>query len=206
MKKIFLLTLFFLMAISCQQIPLGSPTSTPLPAWRLAVYHLLLDDNTFPEGWEVFFPEDTAKDPTINHVFRIWGRKTISGSVEQIVMRAYTIENAKNAYHDLQSEFTPTPSAFDNIFIPFGTPTDISFASQIADEWHFACGWKTIPYCLLTARYRNYVTYLMFPLEVEHIEYPGRATNGLTYEEIEVLLQSVDAKFSDFLQENPMQD
>lgn len=205
MRKYLIISLLLIVLLSCVRFPFLGSTPTPLPGWRQPVYQLLLEDGDFPEGWLNEYPELTEKDPTINYVSRIWGRKTLPGTVEQAVMRAYSIENAKNAYQEKQSQFTPTPSPFDNVFIPLEPPIEVHFVSQISDEWHFACGWITIPYCLLTARYRNYVTEIKFPLEVEHIEYQGWFTDGLTYEEIEELLQRVDAKFSDFLQENPLQ-
>ncbi len=203
MRKYIILLLFVALMLACVRLPFVKQTPTPLPGWRSPVYQLLLEDSSFPEGWKDEFPNETEKDPTINHVYRIWGRGYLPGTVEQSIQRAYTEERAIKTYQNLQSQFTPTPSVFDDVFIPLESPEEVSFVSEVADEWKFACGWQTIPFCVLIARYRNYTTEMRLALETEDILNPGELTDGLTYLEIENVLQEVDLKFSEFLIQNP---
>jgi len=95
------------------------------------------------------------------------------------------------------------PSFPDQTFIPFEPPDEITFRSQLADEFRLECGWYIIPYCMAVARYRNYVVHFNIDLEVEDVESPGTYTNGLTYEQIEELLWAMDAKFADFFHSLP---
>jgi hypothetical protein len=105
---------------------------------------------------------------------------------------------------DLVAQFTLTPPADpDQVFVAPSTPSEISFDSKLADEFRFECGWHITPYCLLIARYRNYVVELRFPLEVEHIQRPDTYTNGLAYQEVEDLIRAMEEKFIVFFGSMP---
>jgi len=81
----------------------------PPPGWRDPVYKLLIYDAAFPEGWRVEFPEDTSTDPTVNKVYRTWGRDDYPGKAIQVIWRAYTVADAEEKYDELQSQFMPIP-------------------------------------------------------------------------------------------------
>jgi len=176
-------------------------TPTPMPGWRSPVYQLLVDDTVFPQSWSVEFPQDTSTDPTANHVGRTWGNIVNGAGAEQAIWRAFSIADAKRKYDELQSQFNPSrPSEPNAIFIELKTPTEISFQSQVADEMHLACGWVYTAYCVVVARYRNYVTDIRVDLQAEH---EGIHSNGLTYEQIENIVIAMDAKFAKFLSTLP---
>ena len=182
--RIILMSILAISVACCGLLPSFGPGSSPPTGWRDPVYKLLIDDASFPEGWQVLFPEDTSTDRTVNKVYRTWGRVGIPGKAIQVIWRAYTIADAEEKYDELQSQYTPTPSPFGHTFIPFEPPDEIEFRSRLADEFRLGCGWYGIPYCLANARYRNYVVDLTIDLEVEDIDSPGNYSNGLTYEEI----------------------
>lgn len=205
MKQTKFLIILLISVISCRLYPFNRGLPTSLPGWRIPVYKLLVEESAFPGGWENLYPEKTVTDSTVNRVSKLFGKETESGTVLQTIFRAYTIEDAKNGYESLQSQYTPTPSPFDEIFMLPEEPDEINFTSYTADEWHLGCGWAGLPYCLLTAQYRNYITDIYISLEVEDPKNPGQYTEGLTYEEIEVLLKNVDDKFNTFLEDNPLE-
>ena len=88
-----------------------------------------------------------------------------------------------------------TPSPWDS-YVAFEPPAEFSFQSRVADESYLACGWLRGAQCYVMVRYRNYVTYVILDLEGE---YEGRVSRGLTYEEIEAVVEAMDAKFVAFL-------
>lgn len=75
--------------------------------------------------------------------------------------------------------------------MPFAAPPQITFQSKIADEYYFACGVDIISSCGMVARYHNYFVFLYFDLATK--EQPG----GLTYSEIEHVLEAFEAKVID---------
>jgi len=177
-------------------------TPTPLPGWRSPVYQLLVDDSVFPQSWVVDFPQDTSTDPTANHVGRTWGNITNGAGTEQAIWRAYSITDAQKKYDELQSQFRPSrPSEPDAIFIEPEPPAEIRFQSQVADEMRLACGWTYAAYCVVVARYRNYVTDIRMDLQADH---EGIHSDGLTYEQIENIVMAMDVKFTAFLVTFPM--
>jgi len=187
-----LLVLFLASLMGSCEVVLTTPT--PPPGWRSPVYQMLVDDSIFPQDWFVLFPEDTSTDPTTNHVGRRWGH--VSGAkAEQAIWRAYTISDAEAKYDSLRnSQFQPSQPLYPGtIFVEFKPPTEISFQSQIADEFHLACGWWRWAYCEVVARYRNYVVDIRMDLQAEH---EGVHSDGLPYEEIEKIVAAMDAKFA----------
>jgi hypothetical protein len=201
MKSKLVIAIFVTIVVAgCQVTSMWEPTPTPLPGWRSPVSALLVEDESFPEGWvcEREFPD--TPDPTINHVYRSWYDETEDwGKAEQAIWRAYTTEDAREKYAELRQmpqllpHYTPGPYEF---YAEFKPPPEIDFQSQIADEFYLACGRRNGFQCRVIARYRNYVSYMRLYLE---IEYEGRTREGLTYQEIEVVVRAMDAKFADFL-------
>lgn len=188
------LTLFLVISLAgC------ASTLTPLPGWRSPVSELFVDESVFPEGWHIDFPEDTASDPTANHVGRSWGRVGVSGTVAQGIWRAYTAADAERKYAELhKSQFQPNGPLYpDTVFIEFEPPAEIRFQSQIADEFYLACGWWGVAYCGVVARYRNYVVYMRLEREAE---YEGHVSEGLTYPEIEAVVKAMDTEFAEAME------
>jgi hypothetical protein len=200
--KLVLVALVTIIAMGCRAIPAWEPTPTPLPGWRSPADSLLVDNHAFPEGWvrEREFPD--TPDPTVNHVYRQWwGRARGDGAADQAIWRAYTIEDAQEKYSELRRQpmllQSYTPSPWD-VYVEFESPPEIDFQSQIADELYLACGWLYEAQCHVIARYRNYVTYIAVDLEAE---YGGYRTVGLTYAEIEAVVEAMDAKFAEAMEE-----
>jgi len=200
--KIILPVSLLILMVGCQILAAPEPTPTPLPGWRSLTSDLLLEDGAFPEGWARIrtMPIDSLTDPTINHVYRSWwGASKGEGKVQQAIWRAYTTSAAEERYTELrQGQFyllsTPPPSDF---YVPFETPDEIDFHSQVADEFYLACGWRIWARCEVVARYRNYVVDLNLELETE---YEGHISHGLTYAEIEDAARAMDTKFEETME------
>jgi hypothetical protein len=182
----------------CQLIQL---MPTPPSGWRSPVSKLIVDDSAFPKDWVVLFTEDTKTDPETNHVGRRWGYMS-GAKAEQGIWRAYTIADAEEKYKSLRSsQFQPTQTLLPGtIFVEFKPPIEITFQSRLADEFYLACGWWGWSYCEVVARYRNYVTDVRMDLQADR---GGVHTDGLTYEEVENIIKTMDAKFSKFLSGYP---
>jgi hypothetical protein len=172
------------------------PETTPLPGWRYPTSEFFfVDEEAFPDGWAMTFPERITTDPTINSVAREWWQVGTSRSVRQEISRAYTIADAQEGYTKLRGQFRPTrrlhPADF---YMEFEPPEEINFQSQAADEFYLACGWWTWAYCRVIARYHNYTVEMHLDLEAE---YEGHITQGLTFAEIETIVRAMDAKFAE---------
>ncbi len=138
-------------------------------------------------------------DPTINHVGREWWNpRKGSAYISQSIWRSYTVSDAKKGYIELRqsplllARLTPIPEDF---YVEFSPPPELSFQSQVADEFYLACGWDVWAYCEVVARYRNYTLELNLPLEAE---YQGRIRQGLTYREMDAALKAMDNEFQEF--------
>jgi hypothetical protein len=197
--SLFLLVVF---TVGCQQKVLPQSVIPTPPGWRSPVAELLMDESDFPEGWQISFnsPQDLFMDPTVNHVGReLWNPEKGSAYILQSVWRAITVEDARRKYTELRqsplllARLTPSP---DDFYVEFRPPAEFSFQSKVADEFYIACGWVVWSYCEIVARYHNYVVDLQLPLEAN---YQGRARQGLTYVEIERVLETMEAKFAEFL-------
>jgi len=169
--------------------------STPPVGWRSPVYQLLIDDSALPVNWTFEATESiTSTDPATNHVSRSWIHGT--NIAWESIWRAYTIDDAKEKYNELSQEFeAPRISTDGHIYVDFLVPAEISFRSSVADEYNLACGWWDRPYCLVIARYRNYVVKLRID---QKAEFDGVQADGMTYAEIETLIRAMDAKFVEF--------
>jgi hypothetical protein len=193
----------FLLAIfitGCEQGALRRVASPPF-GWRSPVAELLLDEGSFPNGWQIDleFPQDHLMDPTINHVGReLWNPQKGSAGISQSIWRAYSFKDAKEKYSELRQKllFSPrfTPSPYD-FYVEFRPPSELDYKSQIADEFYMACGWVVWAYCDVVARYRNYCVELRLDLEANYQEH---VRDGLTYAEIETALKVMDSKFEEF--------
>ncbi|MCS7017412.1 MAG: hypothetical protein NZM42_15015 [Gemmatales bacterium] len=86
-----------------------------------------------------------------------------------------------------------TESEVRRPFVPFAPPAEITFESQIADEYYFACGVDVVHQCQMLARYRNYFVYFYFDVTTQ--QDPG----GLTYAEIERVLRALEDKVAALL-------
>lgn len=171
-------------------------TPTPLPGWRDNVRDHFVDATALPTGWSIVRAEDSY--PQANHVHREFGNPPSSGIVSQDIWRAYTIADAEEKYAELrQSQFQPR-LAREEMVSPWESPEEIEFRSEVADEWHLACGWEEWAYCQYLVRYRNYVTYLRLDREAK---LDDRTSQGLTYAEIEAVLKVADAKFGTALEQ-----
>ena len=177
------------------------------PGWRSPVFNLLLDESAFPTGWQIDleFPKDRIMDPTVNHVGREWWNPNKgSAGVIQSIWRAYSVKDAKEKYTELRrspillGSYVPSPYDF---YIEFHPPSELRFQSQAADEFYVACGWVIWSYCEAIARYRNYVVAINLDLEAD---YQVDVSQGLTYAEIDKVLEAMDAKFVGFLGSFPL--
>lgn len=200
LRTMLVLTLAALTACCCGILPsLLPPTPTPLPGWRSPVNDLFVDESAFPEGWEIGSVTGATTDPTVNHVAREWEGGEY-GLAFQSIWRAYTVADAKEKYDELlASQFHPSTTLPPyEIFVEFKPPDEISFHSQVVDEFYMACGWWGTAYCEVVARYHNYVTEMRLGLEAE---YEGNTNDGLTYSETEAVVRAMDAMFAEAMEE-----
>lgn len=198
MSSLLLVAIF---ATGCERVALSQLIPSP-PGWRSPVAQLLLDENAFPKGWQIIdyeSPQDHLMDPTINHVSREWWNPDKeSAYMSQSIWRAYTVGNAKKGYTELRqsslllARLTPIPEDF---YVEFRPPPELSFQSQVADEFYIACGWNVWAYCEVVARYRNYIVDLSLSHETV---YQGQINQGLTYVEMETVLKAMDNEFREF--------
>jgi hypothetical protein len=181
-----------------QVVLLRRPEPTPLPGWRYPTSELFVDEDAFPEGWETMPVGGLTMDPTVNHVAREWGQEEVSGIASQSIWRAYTVPDAERRYNELRaSRFEPSRSLNPGtLFIPFEPPVEVSYQSQVADEFYLACGWWGAACCKVVARYRNYAVELYLEREAEH---GGHSTHGLGYSEIETVVRAMDARFAEVM-------
>lgn len=192
MRLILITSFLLVLLIGCVVVP----TPTPLPGWEDDVRELFVDDNAFPTDWAPRRQKNVY--PRANHVYRAWGNPVAAGTVSQAIWRAYTVADAEGKYAELrQSQFQPRLDP-EEIVVPWEPPEEINFQSAVADEYYLACGWEEWAYCQYLARYRNYVTY--FRLDREG-KLGIRDSAGLTYAQIETVLEAADAKFSTALEQ-----
>jgi hypothetical protein len=175
---------------------------SPPSGWNSYISDGLISQDSFPIGWKHYLdtPSNMHDDPEINHVFRAWGQNTGgSGDAYQSIWRDYTVGRAKSFYNDLiktQINYKKDPQ---QNHIEFKAPEDIKFVSEVADQSLLLCGWYITGYCDTFVRYRNYVVY--FHAEVE-MKYDDVISDGLTFQEMEALLQQLDSTFVEYLRNN----
>ena len=189
-----------LVVISLPACQLVIPSPIPPPGWRTPVRDLIVGDGAFPLDWTAAM--DTSSDPTVNHVGRIWSNP-LGSRVDEGIWRAYTEADAKEKYAELlrQSIFHASQSIYvHDYFVQFEPPTDIVFVSHVADESYFACGWVSLAYCELVARYRNYVVAFQLDRQVER---QGHQSAGLTDKDIETLVTAADVRFAEQFDQLP---
>lgn len=158
---------------------------------------LFVEDSAFPSGWQARLEMEVDDYPRNNHVHRQFGSGT-SAIVSQDIWRSYTIRDAKRKFNDLmESQFVPKrPLHPTELYLPFEPPSEISFQSQAADDFYLACGWWTIASCRLIGRYDNYVVFLHLDHERD---YEGRHTDGLTFQQMEPIIEAMDTKIVEII-------
>ena len=143
---------------------------------------LLLEVDVFPKRWSAFSDENGTIVATRSYYI-----PHEPGQVFQEVYRRPTAEDASEKFKEyLSGSFNE--SKIRQPFVPFSPPPEITFQSQIADEYYFACGVDEAPQCKMLARYRNYFVYFYFDVSIEE------SRGGLTYPEIVTVLEALEAK------------
>jgi hypothetical protein len=166
----------------------------PLPGWRYPVSEILFAEaSAFPDGWTISNHELVSTDPIINRVARYWFKEGTSGSARQVIRRAFSVEDAHEAYTELVTQIYPVESQ-DLIDSYEG----FDFQGQAADEFSLVCGCWTSWECRILERYQNYIVEMHFDLEAEH-ECEGYLTPGLTKAEIEVVVEASDVQFANLM-------
>ncbi len=173
--------------------------SSPPPGWNQDVKNLFVEESAFPTGWQAMLELEVDDYPQNNHVHREFGQANMSGIVSQDIWRAYTERDAQRKFDDLiESQFVPKqPLPSWDFYLPFEPPSEITFQSEFADEFYLACGWWTIAYCQVVARYKNYVVYLRLDHKRDYGEYHSE---GLNYQQMEKIIKAMDAKMEKVLQ------
>ena len=189
--------LMILGLIGCRSIE--NYISPSPPGWEQDVKDLMVEESAFPSGWQVDIGLEVDDYPRNNHAHREFWLIETSDSASQDIYRGYTENDAQRRFDDLMdSQFVPKrqlpPTDF---YLPFEPPPEITFQSKEADDFYLACGWWAFAYCQVVARYQNYVVYLRLDHETT---YEGHYTNGLTYQQMEKIIEAMDAKISGTVQ------
>jgi len=171
------------------------PTPTPLPGWRSPVSELFVDESAFPEGWQIGFPEATVMDPTVNHVRREWwGPPNEPSVVIQDIWRAYTVGDAEKGFAEEVGRCFAHGGITRFPITSYRFPPEVTYRSKVADKWCLTCGVDGGGSdCNFVARYRNYIVRLYIPLKEKG------GSDGLTFTELDTLLNGVDAQFVQYL-------
>jgi hypothetical protein len=174
-------------------------SSLPPDDWRSPVSALLLEPDELTPGWQTAFnfPEGWPSDPTVNHVGReLWSPDKGSAYIIHSVWRAFNSLDAAAKYSHLRREGVLSPSYQPSdwaIYVEFSPPGNEALGMRSADDWYAACGWSIWAFCVVIARYRNYVTYLELPLEADHGD---EVSEGLSLLEMDRTLDALDSKFA----------
>ena len=157
--------------------PLGTQTGPPIASPPASAF--LLEADVFPKGW-VPSPEDEKGEIVAGRDFHL---PTVAGHAYQEIHRRPNDWLASEKYKVyLEGEINVRK---------FAPPPEITFHSKIADEYYFACGVDRIPSCGMVARYHNYFVFFYFDL------FTKEQPEGLTYAEIEHVLEAFEAKVTD---------
>jgi|CXWL01.1.fsa_nt_gi hypothetical protein len=180
-----------IIAVACNT--LNVQMSTPVAS--IPAIDFLLEANMLPAGWEAS-PCDTSLcrdggggDTAAERDFYL---PNAPGHALQEVYR-FSDERAASDKFKVYMEGNFNESEVRQPFVPFAPPQEITFKSQVADEYYFACGVDVIPQCKMLARYQNYFVYFYFDHATE--QEPG----GLTYAEIERVLEALEGKVAALL-------
>lgn len=195
-KTMLLLMLMIISVTGCTTIE--NFISPPPPGWERDVKELLVEETAFPSGWQARLELEVDDYPQNNHVHRQFGSGT-SAIVSQDIWRSYTTRDAKRKFNDLmESQFVPKrPLHPAELYLSFEPPSEIYFQSESADDFYLACGWWTIASCRVIARYDNYVVFLHLDHERD---YEGHHTDGLNYQQMEQIIEAMDAKIVETLE------
>mgnify|MGYP000477655184 CR=1 FL=1 len=167
-----------------------SGEGTPLPLSNIPAWHLLINADTFPEGWEA---DPCAPTDRLcfsgTHALRTFGRVAIPGHVIQQVYRFNSIEAAQAKFQRVwEVDFRPRQPPN----MQFAPPPEITYRSPSADEYYFGCGVDRVPGCKALFRYGNYYIEFYFDLD----EYRGYGLDdegdGLRLEQVEPILRAMD--------------
>ncbi len=169
-----------------------SGEGAPLPLPNIPAWHLLINADAFPKGWEA---DPCAPTDRLcfsgTHALRTFGRVEIPGHVIQQAYRFNAVEAAKAKFRRVREvDFRPRQPPN----LQFAPPSEITYQSPIADEYYFGCGVDRIPACKAIFRYGNY--YIEFYFDLDEYQGYGRDVegDGLKIEEIEPILRAMDER------------
>jgi hypothetical protein len=177
----------------CRLIP---APPTPPPGWNDETRALLLDEEEMPFGWKAELRQELDDHPRANHVHRNYGYQGQSGVVSQDIWRAYTVADARQGYDEVQGGLFHPRLPPAEMVLDWERPSEIDFYKITADEFDMACGWEEWAWCRAVARYENYVVFFRFDREAE---LNGRFSRGMTWEEMQQVLDAMDEKFTRYL-------
>jgi hypothetical protein len=161
---------------------------------------LLIDESSFPEGWE-------ANDPDWTHPARApWSGSTnmveyisrdffsLAGNGASAVQEIRQFDSsqaaAKRYEHELVTIFRDTEWN-----TPWVAPAELLFESSVSEQYHYACsiggeGDLAQPGCAYVAQYEVYVVY--FGVAIYD-------TVAITYAELIPVFESIDARFAQYV-------
>ncbi len=150
---------------------------------------LLVDVSVFPEGWSssICTSSDCRKDGGITSAEGDYYVKGQEGHVFEEVYRFTTTDDAINLYNSYYKGETKKPDVREP-FEEFTSPKEVHFESKFAEKGDLVCGVDVIPQCKYFAQYENYFIYFYFDHAIE------KGDGGLTYDEIEIVLEEFEGK------------
>lgn len=169
------------------------PPLAPMP--RIPARDLLLDDQAFPEDWDVHPCEpDCRRLEGATHAERSLYIIGVPGHAIQDVSRLESVEAARakfQTYRRVVFRKKLPPQVPSSEFLP---PPEIHYRSRIADDYYFGCGVDIVPACRAIARYGQYFVYFFFNVDRGAADGEIIESEGLKIEEVEPILRALDER------------
>ncbi len=186
--------------LSCGSFASPKPTSSLPPGWNLELTDLLVPSDALPVGWRLDLLGHALRNPPVNNVAATWSREGAPAKVVQTLWRAFSVSEAKLIFGELESHYAVKPQIPDHSYTAPMPREKIEVEDLHAGDYRLVCRLGIRKYCVYIGRYGNYVVNIWIPLQTENADRSGEVPNGLTTEQVEKLIDAVDAQFQDFLE------
>lgn len=159
------------------------------------IEQLVIDESSFPAGWEASQPNTdfpplapwTTGRREVECVSRSFRDPAGSGAGGMTIQR---FRNTRDAAQEYEHQVDVAFRVRDSWSTPWTTPPELLFESHVADQYRYACA--TVGYypqvnCAYVARYRVYVVDFIIKLY---------DTNVITYTDLLPILRAIDNRMT----------
>lgn len=176
------------------------PSSLLAPESETELTDLIVPSDAIPDGWRLDLLGKGLRNPPANHVTATWRREGARAIVEQIVWRAYSVNEARLIYQEMESHFALMPQIPIHMHLPSGAQGKIEFEHLHAGDSRLVCGSGIGHDCIYIARYDKYVISIRIPLQTESAARANEVQDGFSSEQVKGLITAVDTQFQDSLE------